>query len=469
MSSSLLSSFLGLSTSTIIAIVLTTTLIALLFLFPREELDPREPPLAYSRIPLVGHVINLLRYQNTYFRILHKTQPSPITTLLIGRQRIYIISSPNIVQLAFRPSKTIDFETIKQHASCKAIGYGQHAYDIVKSPLIPDPEIQGRMANYMMDLHTEMYGALAQGPALLRTNRRILNGLVRSLNSVGDGVDVKLFDWLKLCYTTASAEALYGVENPVKWDPSFVQLVWDFENNLGLLVLDTFPYLIARKGYLARSTMGPQFEKYYSAGLLPEASAFIKGRAKCAYKWGLTENEISNAEITILFAAVTNTVPNVFSLRLVKTGFIIRTVLEDTILNDTYLLKKGAIVKIPTGVLQADKATWGEDAEEFNPHQQRNRKIQNAAYMPFGGGKNLCPGRHLAFNEIATFVAVVVQGFDITGRDGDVVNVPMMATNKLGDGSSSPKGDVDVRVRRRQGFEDVRWQVVVGGMEEGGE
>ncbi|XMA13971.1 hypothetical protein WAI453_006762 [Rhynchosporium graminicola] len=391
MSSSLLSSFLGLSTSTIIAIVLTTSLIALLFLFPRDELDLREPPLAYSRIPLVGHVINLLRYQNTYFRILHKTQPSPITTLLIGRQRIYIISSPNIVQLAFRASKTIDFETIKQHASCKAIGYGQHAYDIVKSPLIPDPEIQGRMANYMMDLHTEMYGALAQGPALLRTNRRILNGLVRSLNSVGDGVDVKLFDWLKLFYTTASAEALYGVENPVKWDPSFVQLVWDFENDLGLLVLDTFPYLIARKGYLARSIMGPQFEKYYSAGLLPEASAFIKGRAKCAYKWGLTENEISNAEITILFAAVTNTVPNVFymlcwiyssptlvqelreevqgivsmkdcygggkeglldiehmrekcplltacfheALRLVKTGFIIRTVLEDTILNDT--------------------------------------------------------------------------------------------------------------------------------------
>ncbi|CZT01715.1 uncharacterized protein RCO7_01934 [Rhynchosporium graminicola] len=549
MSSSLLSSFLGLSTSTIIAIVLTTSLIALLFLFPRDELDLREPPLAYSRIPLSPRSSNqsfsffaklnsfLTKISNTFqsylphrlaYQIINsivsKTQPSPITTLLIGRQRIYIISSPNIVQLAFRASKTIDFETIKQHASCKAIGYGQHAYDIVKSPLIPDPEIQGRMANYMMDLHTEMYGALAQGPALLRTNRRILNGLVRSLNSVGDGVDVKLFDWLKLFYTTASAEALYGVENPVKWDPSFVQLVWDFENDLGLLVLDTFPYLIARKGYLARSIMGPQFEKYYSAGLLPEASAFIKGRAKCAYKWGLTENEISNAEITILFAAVTNTVPNVFYMLcwIYSSPTLVQELREEVqgivSMKDCYgggkeglldiehmrekcplltacfhealrlLLKKGAIVKIPTGVLQADKATWGEDAEEFNPHRwlpsppssnaenqtqdevfksKEMRKIQNAAYMPFGGGKNLCPGRHLAFNEIAAFVAVVVQGFDITGRDGDVVNVPMMATNKLGDGSTSPKGDVDVRVRRRQGFEDVRWQVVVGGVEEG--
>ncbi|KAL2072026.1 hypothetical protein VTL71DRAFT_11369 [Oculimacula yallundae] len=530
MSSFLLSSFTGLSASAALTTILATILIVSLWLIPREKLDPREPPLAHSKIPLIGHMINLLWHQNTYFTILHKNQPSPITTLLILRQRIYIISSPVLAQLAFRTSKTIDFETIKQHASCKAIAFDQHGYDIVSGPLVPDPVIPNRMASYMSDLHTEMYGALAQGPALYQTNKKILNKLVRGLNGVSGGWEGKLFEWLREVYTTSSAEALYGIENPVKWNPDFVQLVWDFEKDLGLLVLDKYPALTARKGHLARSAVTPQFDKWYSQGLLTNASGFVKGRARCAQKWGFTQNEMAKAEISILFAAVTNTVPNVFymlcwiysspslveelreeikgivrpgkgekemlldieglrekcplltacfheSLRLVKTGFSIRTVLEDTML-DTYLLKKGAIVQIPTGVMQADKATWGEDAEVFDPHRwlpgtdafksKDARKVQNAAFIPFGGGKNLCPGRHLAFNEIAAFVGAFVYGFDILGRDGGMINVPKMDVNKLGDGSTSPKGDTKVLMRSRKGFEGVEWGFAVGAEEEDG-
>ncbi|KAK0106240.1 hypothetical protein ONS96_003882 [Cadophora gregata f. sp. sojae] len=567
MSSFLLSSWSALSTSTVVAVGLVTVLIASLWFLPREELDPKEPPLAKSRIPVFGHVMNLLWYQNTYFRILHKTQPSPITTLLILTQRIYIISSPTLAQLAFRLSKTIDFETIKQNASVKALGFDQHGIDIVNAPLLPDPHVPGRMSNYMTDLHTEMYGALAQGKQLLDTNRKVLGGLVEILNEIGgDGwKEMMLFGWLRDSYTTASAAALYGEENPVKWDKRFIQMGWDFEKDLGLLVLDTYPSITARKGHLARQAITASFETYYARGLLSNASAFVQGRARCARKWGLTTTEICKADISILFAAVTNTVPNVFymlcwiferpelvadlrdeiegivkegkgngepegsekgremflnieglrencplltacfheSLRLVKTGFVIRTVLEDTLLADRYLLKKGAIVQIPTGVLQADVDTWGEDAGVFNPRRwidgdedsikgksrsqsgtngitdlaqnvfkgKEKRKLQNSAYIPFGGGKNLCPGRHLAFTEITAFVAVLVFGFDLegcSGKGGEVIKAPEMATNKLGDGSTSPKGDVRVRMRRRGGWEGVRWGFVVG-EEEGGE
>ncbi|KAH7395512.1 cytochrome P450 [Cadophora sp. MPI-SDFR-AT-0126] len=553
MSSFMLSSWSALSTTTVVIVGLATILIAAIWLLPREKLDSREPPLAKSRIPLVGHMINLLWYHNTYFSILHKTQPSPITTLLIFTQRIYIISSPTLAQLAFRLSKTIDFEVIKQTASSKAVGFNQHATDIIKSPLVPDPQIPGRMSNYMTDLHTEMYGALAQGRQLLETNARVLGCLVRSLNEVGEDWEEKMmFEWLRGFYTTASAEALYGEENPVKWDNRFIQWVWDFEKDLGLLAMDFYPSLTARKGHFARTTAMPFFESYYAQGLLKNASAFVQGRARCARKWGLSTQEISKAEISILFAAVTNTVPNVFymlcwiferptlvsslrdeisgivrkgerdgemvldieglrekcplltacfheSLRLVKTGFSIRMVLEDTMLADEYLLKKGAIVQIPTGVLQADAQTWGPDAEAFDPHRwldgiyesssglangeipngatdgngksdvyksKEKRKSQSSAFIPFGGGKNLCPGRHLAYNEIAAFVAVVVFGFEIEGVDGKeraLVKAPEMAINRLGDGSSSPRGDVRIRIRRREGLEGVGWGFVVGG------
>lgn len=84
-----------------------------------------------------------------------------------------------------------------------------------------------------------MYGALAQGPQLLETNRRVLGCLVRNLNEIGAGdggvggkvgeggwEEKMMFEWLRGFYTTASAEALYGVENPVKWDNRFIQWVW---------------------------------------------------------------------------------------------------------------------------------------------------------------------------------------------------------------------------------------------------
>ncbi|KAG4410921.1 hypothetical protein IFR04_015940, partial [Cadophora malorum] len=177
MSSLLTSSWNALSTSIVVIAGLATILVLALWLLPKEELDPREPPLAKSRIPVFGHVINMLWYHNEYFSILHKTQPSPITTLLILKQRIYIISSPVLAQLAFRLSKTIDFEVIKQTASSKAVGFDERATAIIKSPLVPDPLIPGRMSNYMTELHTEMYGALTQGRQLLETNRRVLGGL----------------------------------------------------------------------------------------------------------------------------------------------------------------------------------------------------------------------------------------------------------------------------------------------------
>ncbi|PBP21115.1 prostacyclin synthase [Diplocarpon rosae] len=522
-------------------------------------LDPQEPRPAHSRIPYVGHMINLLRHHNAYFSMLHAKQPHPITTLKILSQRIYIISSPALVQAAFRASKTVDFEIIKATASCRAVNFSKQTTAIVQAP--PDPA-RGN-SNYMLDLHREMYGAL-MGEDLLETNAKLLNCLAAALNRVGSGWEEKqLFRWLRTFYSVASAEALYGASNPIQADEKLVPMIWDFEKELGLLVLDVFPAITARKGHTARVTMTTAFEKYptsrsetvhrsslwssqhpclgsfrrggnadpgtppqYNAGLSKNASGFIKGRERCARKWGMTTIDIAQADISILFAAVTNTVPNVYfmicyifsdprllavlrseaegivrregakvvlsigalrercplltacfqeTLRLVKTGASVRVVLEDTMLGEKYLLKKGGVVQIPTGLLQSDPATWGPEAKEFDPYRwteaktthkedRDRRKVQSQAFVPFGGGKNLCPGRHLAFNEITAFVAMVVWGFDIRGGDGKTLEAQRGGLCNLGDGSTSPKGDLDVCIRRREGFEGLVFEFDVGGV-----
>ena len=301
----------------------------------------------------------------------------------------------------------------------------------------------------------------------------------------------------------------------------------DFERDLGLLVLDFFPRLTAPKGYAGRAAAYPAFEDYYNRGLDKNATALVKGRARAARQWGMTTQEIAKAEITIIMAAGTNTVPHAFymicricsrpdlvdairieirnittremrngadvvtldiaklqshcpllvacfneTLRLTKTGASVRTILKDVMLNDQYLLKEGSFLQIPTGVMQADPKTWGPNAKEFKPERwltqdtlpKEAKKAQTLAFIPFGGGKALCPGRHLAFTEITAFVAMLLFGFELTLSDGAILPVPKGEFQRLGVASISPEKDLDVLVKRRQEFEGAVWKFDVGGV-----
>ncbi|KAI1633497.1 cytochrome P450 [Biscogniauxia mediterranea] len=121
---------------------------------------------------------------------------------------------------------------------------------------------------------------------------------------------------------------------------------------------------------------------------------------------------------------------------------------EGTLLAGRYFLRRGAVVQVAGGVIHADPAIWGDDADEFDPgrfldkddeqhdgdgdgerrgrgrgregtatRQKKTTQVHPAAFRAFGGGKTLCPGRHLAMNEILCFVALVVLQFDIEAAD----------------------------------------------------
>ncbi|CZR63469.1 related to cytochrome P450 oxidoreductase [Phialocephala subalpina] len=484
-----------------------------------EDVEPGEPPVVHSKIPFIGHMIGMLRHHNNYFTILSERYKGPIYTVKTFSSRIYIIQSPELAQAAFRQSKELDFNTIKSWG-CRALAFDKHGTDIVAH------KPQKGEGSYSIDLHQEMYASLAQGPNLLETNARVLNYLAKSLNVVQTGPKRhQLFRWLRDEYTIGSAETLYGLPNPISEDLSLIQSVWDFERDLGLLILDVFPRFTAQKGYVGRTKALPAFLKYYNAGLSKNASALVQGRERAARAWGLTTEEIAKAEIAIIMAAGTNTVPNVFymichifsqpdlvtslrnevakitsrktrdgvevvtldisklqshcplltacfheTLRLNKTGASVRTVLNDVTLENQYLLKKGAFVQIPTGVMQSDSKIWGPDAKEFNPQRfltqdslsKEEKKAQIQAFIPFGGGKHLCPGRHLAFTEIVAFVAMLLHGFELSMSDGGKLKVPPGEFQRLGVASISPEGDLDVLIKRRKEFEGVVWEFDVG-------
>lgn len=146
-----------------------------------------------------------------------------------------------------------------------------------------------------------------------------------------------------------------------------------------------------------------------------------------------------------------------------------RRVMKDTVLRDTtdgreHLLKEGINVQLPVGPSHHDPAVWGPDAEEFRPERwleavgPEEKKLR-AALIPFGGGRNLCPGKSFAISEALGMLAVWVIGYDVEGaqvpRD---VAAPMANALRRPDWEGK---DPAITMRRREGWEDVEWAFVV--------
>jgi cytochrome P450 len=167
-------------------------------------------------------------------------------------------------------------------------------------------------------------------------------------------------------------------------------------------------------------------------------------------------------------------------MRLTNRQMGTRTILEDTYLSytpvgeaagtpTTYLLKKGVQIQMPAKITNYASATWGTDAHVFDPKRfitSREKERQyKKAFNPFGGSKHLCPGRHFAYAEILGTVAALVLGFEIQKPEGGQVTVPPMNNNMV-EAVGKPLHDVQqnllTKIRRRSGWEDVKWGLIAG-------
>lgn len=165
------------------------------------------------------------------------------------------------------------------------------------------------------------------------------------------------------------------------------------------------------------------------------------------------------------------------TMRLSLQGMANRRVMEDTTITDgrgaSYLLKKGINVQMSVKVSHSLTEIWGPDAASFDPERFivrsgkdhfEEEKLKKASFMPFGGGKHLCPGRNFAFAENMGFVASLVLGFDVVPLDEDMMpthNGPEMAPCLLTGTGVKPVRDGEgygVRIRRREGWESVKWR-----------
>ena len=161
-------------------------------------------------------------------------------------------------------------------------------------------------------------------------------------------------------------------------------------------------------------------------------------------------------------------------LRLTSQPTLGRSVTSDTVINDEYLLKAGSVVQIPTGITHLDSSFWGSDASILNPRRfwkkdeklskedREQKKLQSRAYSPFGGGKNLCPGRHAAANETLSFVSMMIYAFSVENKDGTLFKVIKAAPRAFGASVPKAERDVEVVIKLREELRGVKLAFATG-------
>jgi cytochrome P450 len=139
----------------------------------------------------------------------------------------------------------------------------------------------------------------------------------------------------------------------------------------------------------------------------------------------------------------------------------IRQVMEDTVLDGKYLLKKDALVQMPARVVHMDAAIWGPDVEEFNPRRflrsSNTKKASASGFRAFGGGTMLCPGRHFATTEILSMVAMCIVRFELRPVSGEWT-MPTTKNTGVAAAVMEPDQEVEVEVILRNGFEEGTWR-----------
>ncbi|KUJ21128.1 cytochrome P450 [Mollisia scopiformis] len=411
---------------------------------------------------------------------------------------------------------------------------------IIRGETAPGYDPHGKFLNgndgdsFLNENHKIMVESLSPGTGLSELNKGVLEKVAGFLNVIdGDGETFGLYRWIRDVLTLATADALYGSASPLNSDHSLIDALWDFEENMTLLMLNFLPTFLASKAYQGRLAIKSAFTTYYAENNHLGASKLIRSRLECCQRWGFSPNDIANFEISTLFLATTNSIPTSFwqlsyilsspsllseirtevesivsrkidpttgeeeavmdishfqthcplllstfheTLRLVDAATSVRAVTQPTTLTSstsptTYHLKSPSVIQLPSGITHTSPQIWGPSASSFSPTRflpstkaalpKSTRRAQAAAYFPFGGGKHLCPGRHFAMMEILAFIALIVVGFDVCQEGSETAGleqVPERAFQKLGTAVRKPVRDVGVRVKRREGWEGVRWR-----------
>ncbi|TDZ36373.1 25-hydroxycholesterol 7-alpha-hydroxylase [Colletotrichum spinosum] len=477
------------------------------------RVDPREPPVLKPRIPFVGHILGLIKHQHSYYKLLFGGSPAPICTLPMLNGKGYVITDPGLALAAFR-SRNLSLGPLISEMIARITGLSDDCMDIYNSVAF--------QAQWNKIVHSTLTGEQLRliNIAGLRDLANALNAVPGGGLDIPD-----LYLWTRSTMTRATTSALYGDENPWKRDPSLTEAYWGFESYMLAIIINILPGIVAPRAITCRNQLRAGFRDYFasSGDQNPSTHSFTKQRGLLERSSGLSADDMAALEVVVVHGALSNTIPTSFwflvhvfscpdlverlrkelenivspgdepkemaidiarledrcpllvssfreSHRLSSVGTSIRRVMQDTVLSAggrSHLLKEGCFVHVPMSVVHVARETWGADADGFRGSRFRDMAAgesvskEKRVYFPFGGGRHACPGRHFASAESWGFLVVLLMGFDVTGPDGGVVQVPRPKLPNMTTSIWRPLAgeNLEAKIWRRSGWEDVVWRI----------
>ncbi|CAN8100028.1 unnamed protein product [Discula destructiva] len=471
--------------------------------------DPREPPLAPQSIPVVGHLIGLSRSKFNYYVELSQQTGLPIFTLPLPGQKMYVVTKPDLVQMVQKQHRVLAFPPVEAKFASTVCGVSAETQALLLRNVNGDEGDHG----LSMESHAAMRAALKPGTQIDEMNRGMIREIAASLDLLepdkGTTRQIHMYEWLRDTITTATTRSVYGPMNPYD-DKAIADAFWEFESGLMSILVGVLPSITARKPIAARNKVAQAFEAYYKAGGVEKASVLAQNRYNASKNNGVPLADIARYEVGGSIAVLVNTAPAAFwtlfllyshpglladirkeidactdgtttkaidittlkeacplflssyqeVLRYRSMGTSVREVMEDTKL-DQWLLKKGALLQMPSRIIHQDSSLWG-DADEFQPRrflpEEKKNRPSDTCFRAFGGGKTLCPGRHFATNEILAVVAVCIARLDMRPVNGEWKHPTTLNTN-VAAVVMEPDDDIRVEITTRPGFEGVKWAI----------
>ncbi|KAF1918869.1 cytochrome P450 [Ampelomyces quisqualis] len=480
------------------------------------KVDAREPPVIYPRIPFFGHIVGMLTEGPLYHRKLGDRYKYPIFTLPMLNGRSYVVTEPTLAVAVQRASSTLDFDELVVEMTPRLVGLGMETKALLADKTAKE---EGR-TRMVTKAHSIVTPPLAAHQISVISEKQLAH-FSGFANGIKDGQEAGLYKLVTTEVVAASMYSFYGPQNPFAVDPDLINKYWDWDDGSIGYAMQFFPKITARKAYYAMEACVKGWIEYTKDGRHSQAQPFLRDRMKMHYDEGISLEEHARLEMGISLgfnsnASVTSfwVINNVFSdakllqeireeiyanafeapgtiyysrikdacpllnsvwretMRIIAPMVSARIVLEDILLADTYLLRKGNIVQIAGTVMHSDTDIWGPDASSFNArrffHSTNGTKsgaggskagtVHPAAYRSFGGGTSLCPGRHFAQMEITSLAAVMTLGFDMLPEQGRGWNPPK-DEKRFPLVVMKPTRDVKVSLRRRKGWEDVEWDL----------
>lgn len=177
---------------------------------------------------------------------------------------------------------------------------------------------------------------------------------------------------------------------------------------------------------------------------------------------------VNVAEVTEECVLLTSFINEI--LRVQSTSASARVVMEDTVLDGEYMLKKDNFVLSPSAVMHKDENAWGPTAGQFDPRRfvsqqdsfdeqgkrRRQHKTPLSAHRTWGGGVNHCPGQHFATHEFISVLVVMILRYDAVPSTG-TWEFPK-TIGHLAASIMQPVKDVNVVIKERR--DTPHWEFV---------